>query len=81
MGWENHRNSKPDSKVERASLWLNGQIDAGGINKRHADNAKASREAAKKMNPAPGGKTRSHKPLSWKDKRAADKILKEGRKK
>lgn len=76
--WANHRNAKT-TRGERVSNWVSDQIDAGGPNRRHANAAKASRDAAKGMESASGGSTSKRQKLSWADKRAADRVLKAGK--
>jgi hypothetical protein len=76
-GWAHHRNAKT-TRGERASEWVQDQIDKGGPAKRDAAKSRGIRGAAEGMPSAPGGTTR--RGLTAKEKRAADKILRKGKK-
>ena len=80
MGWENHRNAKDFSRAERISM---GLANTGRERRVRQNVDQHDYEAeVRGMKSARGGSTpRPSKPekLSWSEKRAADKILKEGK--
>ena len=78
MGWENHRNAKPTGRMERLSeAAANFGTERGRRNReavtRYAEDVESLRTARGGATAAP-----SSKKLSWSEKRAADKILKDG---
>jgi hypothetical protein len=81
-GWAHHRDAKPDSFLERLGMRLNEE------NRRlsRAEKAVAERQYVESMRSAPGGRTPARRgkhgasePMTAKERRAADKILKEGK--
>jgi len=84
-GWGHHRNAK-ETRGEKVSNWLSDQIDAGGVRKRADTNKRNARDAAEDMPSAKGGATGKRgkhgasQPLTRAQQRAADRILKKGKK-
>lgn len=82
MGWENHRNAKKTSRAERLSEAAAGILFPS---ERHSRTRQETNEYAGHvggMRSAPGGSTTpGSKPLSWAEKRKADKILRAGKQK
>jgi len=79
MGWENHRNAKDFSRAERISMGLANTGAERGRRNREAVTRYA--KDVESLRTARGGATAAPKreKLSWSEKRAADKILKEGK--
>ena len=84
--WRNHRNAQPDSLGERLSETL---ANFGRERRLREDVEQAaddrwverqSRQAARR-GIGQGGQTSRHQPekMSWKDKRDADRVLREGK--
>lgn len=82
MGWENHRNAKPKSRAEKISEGL-ANFGRERVKRQNMD-SNAYREAVEHLRSARGGSTPAHKKpekLSWSERRAADRILRDGKQK
>lgn len=85
-GWGHHRNSKGSTRRERVSEAL-GEGIHDFVNGARLKAARGPyrgvediRDAGEGMQSAPGGRTSSPgKKLTWKEKRDADRILKQGK--
>lgn len=80
--WDNHRDAREFSRAERISMSL---ANFGKEKRtRQAMDSHAYADEVRGMRTARGGSTPAkgkEKPLTWSEKRAADKVLREGKSK